>query len=99
MKDKIEQIIEDVLALPNHEICSWYMSNNGQSPDDMEAVDLKLLATELLRLRDALAAAEERDRHHFVTPQNAETKGDEHFCAECGKYFTHKIHFRVGEES
>jgi len=37
----IEQAIE---ALPNNEVCSWYMSTVN-CPDDMEAKDLKLLAT------------------------------------------------------
>jgi len=58
MKDKIEQIIEGVMALESR----GKIYTDGVSIMGVEVVcstdDLKLLATELLRLRDALAAAE-----------------------------------------
>lgn len=36
------------------------------------------------------------ERHYFVTPQDKDFPEDR-FCAECGKYFTHKNHLHARE--
>ncbi len=66
MKDKIEQIIEDVMALPENPRTHQqvFTFSGGEVSAQIRVADLKLLATELLRLRKALAAAEECVGHY-----------------------------------
>lgn len=91
MKDKIEQIIEDVMALPD-----GVLRYIDLEPDDTgytelpqprtSTDDLKLLATELLRLRDALAAAEECVGHYANPDQWNQSVVDGKVVMECQDY-------------
>lgn len=55
MKNEMDKTVAEILALPDNEIASWYMSTVN-CPDDMEAVDLKALATSYERRGEMLTA-------------------------------------------
>lgn len=37
------------------------------------------------------SANKDYNLHHYFTP----TETDSNFCARCGRYFTHKVHYRL----